>query len=71
MIWVYKNTIIKFYYVVENIFIMWWKVTTSFKVMKIENKIEKSTINIVLICENDNYYELERATRKKDIVINI
>ena len=71
MIWVYKNTIIKFYYVVENIFIMWWKVTTSFKVMKIKNKIEKSTINIILICENDNYYELERATRKKDIVINI
>ena len=47
-----------------------------FQLMKMKSKIEKSIINITLICENDNYcelkffiqinnyYELERVKRK-------
>ena len=34
-----------------------------FKPMKINGKIEKSIINIVLICENDNHCELKNVTK--------
>ena len=33
-----------------------------FQLMKIEDKVEKLTINIALKCENDNYYELKFFT---------
>ena len=43
------------YYVVESSYL--------FQSIKMKSKIKKSTINIVLIYENDNYCELKNFTQ--------
>ena len=37
--------------------------------MKMNGKIKKLTINIILICENNNYYELKNLS-KLIIIVN-